>query len=473
MAECDTPDLEMAESLQTPSRTRYVVLAFLCSLAFILYIDRVCIGKAAKDIEQDLGLSHTQMGYIFGAFTIAYGMFEVVTGRWGDRFGSRGVLTRIVIWWSIFTALTGSIWKFSWDLGITIPLGFDRSWSLVFDSFLLMVVVRFLFGAGEAGALPNICRVLGRWFPLSERGFAQGSVICCMQLGGALAPVIATYLIGFAGWRWAFVTFGLCGVVWVTIFYNWFHDDPATHPQVNDAELRHITQGEQGSPAADAHGAIPWKAVLSNRNVWLLGSVVMCGSFSSYMYMFWFPTYLQEGRGVDEETAGWLAGLALGGSTLGSFLGGYFSTAMIRWTGELRWSRRVTGFVAMTLGGVLLAASTWFDSPYIAAGCAALASFAAFSQQANWWQVTSEVSGPHVGAIFGLMNSLGVPGAFLSPIFLGKFADWRSSLGYSGRLQWDPAFFVYAAVLIAGGCCWLLVDPTRPVVEKEEAEKEE
>src|SRR6266404_6196757 len=124
-----------------PTCARYVLLVFLGSLAFILYLDRVCISKAEVSIRGELGLSKTQMGFVFGAFTIAYGLFEVVTGRWGDRYGSRGVLTRIVIWWSFFTALTGA------------ALGF---W--------MLLTVRFLFGAGEAGALPNSARVLRAWF---------------------------------------------------------------------------------------------------------------------------------------------------------------------------------------------------------------------------------------------------------------------------------------------------------------------
>ena len=92
----------------TPTRARYGVLAFLCSLSFVLYIDRACIGKAAVAIRHDLELTEAQLGYALAAFTLAYGLFEVPTGRWGDRFGSRGVLARIVVWWSVFTALTGA-----------------------------------------------------------------------------------------------------------------------------------------------------------------------------------------------------------------------------------------------------------------------------------------------------------------------------------------------------------------------------
>src|SRR5262245_15368829 len=101
--------------LPRPTRVRYVVLAFLCSMAFVLYLDRVCIAQALAPMKEEFGFSYTQTSLVTIAFTVAYGLFEVPTGRWGDRYGSRRVLTRIVLWWSVFTALTGCVWKFSHD----------------------------------------------------------------------------------------------------------------------------------------------------------------------------------------------------------------------------------------------------------------------------------------------------------------------------------------------------------------------
>src|SRR5579871_2723911 len=216
-----------------PTAVRYRVLAWLCSLSFILYIDRLCISKAAPQIELELGISHTAMGFVFGAFTVAYGLFEVPTGRWGDRFGSRGVLTRIVVWWSMFTVLTGCVWPFHFDSGHGIELpGMPTPVPLVFDSFLLLLLIRFLFGAGEAGALPNAARVVACWFPLGGRGPAQGFINTSALVGGAVTPVIAAYVIAWRGWRWAFFLFGLLGVVWALGFHRWFRDTPAEHPGV-------------------------------------------------------------------------------------------------------------------------------------------------------------------------------------------------------------------------------------------------
>ena len=177
-------DAALADDAQRPSRARYVVLLFLCLLSMVLYLDRICIGIAGASICKELDINALRWGMVLGAFTLAYGMFEVVTGHWGDRYGSRGVLTRIVVWWSIFTALTGAAFGF---------------WSLI--------VVRFLFGAGEAGALPNASRVVTRWFPPAARGLARGVVITSTNVGGAVAPKLAEWMILAIGWKAMFVTF--------------------------------------------------------------------------------------------------------------------------------------------------------------------------------------------------------------------------------------------------------------------------
>src|SRR5258707_3340356 len=127
------------------TRARYVVLAFGVALAGVTYLDRVCISVTAKQIMRDLWLSELQMSFVFSAFTLAYAIFEIPTGYWGDRIGTRRVLTRIVLWWSSFTVLTAGAF-----------------------SYPSLLAVRFLFGIGEAGAPPHLARPLSLWFPSSD-----------------------------------------------------------------------------------------------------------------------------------------------------------------------------------------------------------------------------------------------------------------------------------------------------------------
>src|SRR4029079_15772120 len=160
------------------------------------------------------------MAWVFNAFMLAYCLFEVPTGHWGDRFGSRGAITSTVIWWSIFTALTGAAFGFYW-----------------------LVIFRFLFGAGEAGAFPNAARVVTRWFAPGERGLARGAITMTSLLGGAISPPLAAALIRSVGWRWTFGVFGLLGLAWAAVFYWKFRDDPPGAPRTADTHVeahRHI-----------------------------------------------------------------------------------------------------------------------------------------------------------------------------------------------------------------------------------------
>src|SRR5258706_155607 len=174
-----------------------MVLAFGVALAGVTYLDRVCISVTAKQIMEDLSLDAVRMSYVFSAFTFAYAMFEIPSGYWGDRIGTRRVLTRIVLWWSAFTALTAAAFSYPW-----------------------LLIVRFLFGIGEAGAWPNVARTFSRWFPASERGTAQGIFFMGADLMGGLTPLLVRLMLGHMRWCPGFVGFGMVGAVWATAWVS-------------------------------------------------------------------------------------------------------------------------------------------------------------------------------------------------------------------------------------------------------------
>ncbi len=236
-----------------PTSIRYLVLAWACSLSMITYIDRVCIKQVEGQISADLGLTSQQFAWVFAAFALSYSLFEVPSGWLGDRMGPRRVLMRIVLWWSVFTALTGYIYKFEWTLSLGL-------FTLTITSFGWLVAVRFLFGMGEAGAYPNIARALRSWFPYQRRGFAQGLMWMFARWGGAVAaPLIALFSMTYLGWRGAFYLFGIMGIVWVLFFWYFFRDTPIQHPAVNDAE-KLVCLGKAGVPtlAVDFRPMLPY-----------------------------------------------------------------------------------------------------------------------------------------------------------------------------------------------------------------------
>lgn len=421
---------------EQPTNARFMVLGVLCLLAGILYLDRICISAALGSIQKDLGLSNTQTSYVLMAFTLAYGLFEIPTGRWGDTIGARRVLTRVSLWWSVFTALTGAC---------------TNLWSLL--------VVRFLFGGGEAGAFPNVARVMSRWFPDHERGRAQGILLAASQIGGAVAPFLAAVLIQTIGWRLTFVLFGGVGVLWAIGFYAWFRDDPATHPQVNAAEAAHIgTRITSGH----VHAAIPWELVIHSPSIWFLSSIMIFQSFNSYIYFSWFPKYLEAARAVSKTEAGAMASVVLACAAVGTFLGGMVLDGFVLGGGVGR--RRLFGGTMFSLAAVMLAGSLLSSNAWLAVVCCGLSCFCTQATQSLWWSSAIGISGRHVGALFGLMNSAGVFGAMTSQYLVGALADWLGLLGLSGRAQWDPIFYIDLGVLAIAATLWFcfVMRPVEP-----------
>ena len=211
-----------------PSRhIRYRVVAFTVALAGVTYLDRISIGVLAPSIMRDLHITQLQMGFVFAAFTLAYALFEIPTAWWADRIGSRRVLTRIVLWWSAFTMLTGA--------AISYPI---------------LLITRFLFGAGEAGAWPNAARVFSRWIPVNERGRVQGIFFAGAHVAGGLTPAIVAWIAIVLPWRMVFVVLGFVGLAWAYSWYRWFRDEPHEHPAVTAEEpsIPRVSPGESHKP---------------------------------------------------------------------------------------------------------------------------------------------------------------------------------------------------------------------------------
>ena len=417
------------DRIDSPTRSRYVLGLWLCGLSAILYLDRICMSQAIVPIQRELGLTSLQISYVMMAFTLAYGLFEVPTGRMGDRFGSRNVLTRIVIWWSLFTGLTGAC-----------------------SGFFTLLIVRFLFGIGEAGAFPNAARVIARWYPVHERGRAQGAMLAAAQFGAVLAPVGAATLIETIGWRWSFVAFGSLGIVWAIGFWRWFRDDPAEHPGVNAAELA-IIRADLPTPLLEP-GPVPWRAALTNRGVVVLSLIMVLASFYTYFFYSWFPKYLSAARGVIDVETGMLASIVLAGSAIGMLFGGWLADRIPKWTAHPVTAKRYLGVGCYLTSAIGLYSGIRCDDPYALAALWGASFCALHITLPNWWTLAIPQCGRHVGALSGLMNGAGVIGAMSSQWFIGAFSDRREKAGYTGREQWDPLFDVYVGVLVLGAVAW-------------------
>jgi ACS family glucarate transporter-like MFS transporter len=413
-----------------PAPTRYILLYFACALSVITYIDRVCIGSSAPAIRAELGLTAVQMGWVFSAFTFAYAVFEVPSGWLGDVLGPRKTLMRIVLWWSAFTTASGAAWNFP-----------------------SLLIARFLFGAGEAGAYPNISRSFSRWFPATERGAAHGAVFMSSRLGGAIAPPLVILIISVAGWRASFWIFGSLGVLWSTFWWYWFRDDPATHPSVSSDELAVIKAGTP--PIASVR--VDWRDLL-DLNLLCICTMYFCIGYGLYFYLTWLPTYFKEARGFSTKQAAWLSGAVLLTEAVAAMAGGWLTDKLTARYG-LKVGRSIGG-IAMPLSGLFILSAAFTSHPIGAAVLIALAAGFADLCLSPSWAMCHDIGGESAGTVTGAMNTLGNLGGAISPLVVGYSVQiWGS---------WSTPLVITAFVYAIGGVLTLMCNPHRRLVFREQ-----
>lgn len=415
----------------TPSRTRYRVLALCVLLAGITYLDRICIAITAPKMQAEMGLSITQMSWVFAAFQFAYGVFEVPTGHWGDKIGTRRVLTRIVVWWSAFTMLTAGAFN-----------------------YVSLVAIRFLFGIGEAGAWPNVARTFSRWFPLHERATAQGIFFMGAHLAGGLTPLLVTWLMTFLPWRSLFLIFGSIGFLWAFFWYRWFRDEPSEHPSVSPEERALIEKGRVPSARHELNWA-RWKELLANASVLGLCGMYFTQSYGFSFYITWLPKYLREVRGVsDPALFGILAGLPLTFAVAADLFGGLTADRLSRAYG-VRTGRAMVGFGSLMLAGIFLIAGVWVSNVYFSAILIGLSGAMGAFLLGAAWGTCLDIGGNHAGVVSAAMNTAGQVGAFLCPLVVGYMVKWFG--------DWTAPVYLIGVLYCLGALCWLAINPTKPV----------
>ena len=399
---------------------RHRVLVLLGLLAIITYLDRACIAVAGPRMQKDLHISPAGWGWVTGIFFFAYAVFEIPTGSLADRLGPRRVLTRIVLWWSAFTSLTGAA---------------SNYWALL--------AIRFSFGAGEAGAFPNFTACISRWFPGIERAQALGLVIMASQIGGALSPLLVVPIQVRYGWRTSFYLFGVFGVLWAVAWYRWYRDTPSQMRKVSQRELDEI-----GSTSFPAHESLPWNVALRSKNLWSV--MLMAGSF----FFSWFQTFLVKARGFSEKQL-LLSTLPFLFGACGNAGGGFASDALVRRLG-LKWGRRACGM--MGAGGAAIA----LVIALLTANKILVLVFLGFTYmgiafvQPTSFAVCIDIARRYAGAVAGAMNTAAQCGAFLCSIIFGYLVKVSGS--------YDIPLIPMVLMLVLCAALWTRIDPTEQLI---------
>lgn len=421
------------EMVGRPTRIRFCVLAAGCLLAVITYIHRVGFATASVELKDSLGLSDGHLGWLMAAFMVGYGLFEMPWGYLGDRLGVRNILAAIILGGSTMTAA----------LVLVDLLPRQLAWILGF-----LLIVRFGFGAFQAGTFPSISRMVSDWIPVDERGGAQGLLWMSSRVGGAAAPYLLVWLIAVLGdWKVPVLIAAALGIAWCMVFWPWFRDQPEDMPQVNPAELALITSRRAARPAVH-HGPVPWSRMFRTPSVLALCAMYGCLGYSGNFFLTLLPTYLKNHRNIDSQTAGLLTSLPFAFGVAACLAGGALSDIVIRRWGP-SWGRRSVGAIGMSLGAVSILAAPWTTSIPMLALFLCLTFIGNDLAMGPAWAAAADIGGKHTGVLSGAMNMMASFTAALAAVLTGYLFE----SGY--RVL---PFVIFASSYVLGALCWLRVD---------------
>jgi len=425
---------------ETRSKVRLALIFLLFLVSAIAFLDRTNISVAGVEMRQEYGIDQVRLGWVFSAFLIGYALFQVPAGWLAARFGPRRVLTGALVWWGLFTALTA-----------LVPP--DARHAL-----LLLALVRFALGIGESVVYPSGNQLISRWIPIQERGKANGFIFAGVGAGSGMTPPLITAIILAQGWRASFYVCAIIGLVAGLIWYLVARDTPQRHPAVNAAELAHI---EAGLPAvADRpRGPVPWRAILTSRNVWGLFLSYFAFGYVAWIFFSWFYIYLAEARHLDLKSSATYSMLPFLCMTLGCLAGGVINDRVASRYG-LYWGRSGLAVVAFLLTGTFLVLGSMADDARLAVVILAGGAGAVYLSQSSFWSVTADIAGPHTGIVSGFMNM----GCQIGGAVTSSLTPWIAA-----QFGWTAAFIAGAVIVLLGVGAWAVVDPNR-MLEPDEAE---
>lgn len=426
------------------SHIRWFLIFWLFILSAVSYLDRVNISIAGGAIADAYHLSDVQLGKVFSSMLVGYAIFQTLSGRLADRYGSRRVLTLGVIWWGIFTAFTA-----------LVPAN-------IAGALFLFIVIRFLLGAGEAVIYPSANQFVARWIPVRERGIANGWIFAGVGAGAGLTPPLITYIMIHYGWRSSFVLCSLIGFMASAIWFLAARDTPQQHPRVCAAELSEIesglklsTSGEIQKSAADSSRVlVPWERIFRSKEIIAVTVSYFCYGYVAWIFFSWFYRYLAKVRGLDLKTSALYSMLPFLAMLVGCLAGGMINDRLTKWKGP-RIGRCMLAAFAIALAGIFIAYGSQVKSSRLASVVLAGGAGALYLSQSSFWSLTADLAGPSSGSVSGFMNTGNQIGAAIT----ASLTPWIAA-GYG----WTASFLVASALCFVGAACWLIVNPANSLL---------
>ena len=409
--------------MRLPFRATHSVLALLCVMYFITYIDRVNIGTAASEIQSDLKLTNTELGFVFSAFGYPYLLFQVTGGWVGDRFGPRRTLFWCGMIWALATILTG-----------------------LAGGLISLVAVRVMLGFGEGATFPTATRAMQNWTPASKRGFAEGLTHAFARLGNTVTPPLIAVLMAAVTWRGSFVVLGAVSLIWVLAWVWYFRDEPKDHPAITANELETLP-----ARATALEQKVPWAALC--QRMWPVTLTYFCYGWCLWLYLNWLPLFFKNSYSLDiKKSAIFSSGVFLAG-VFGDTLGGVLSDYLYHRTGNVRFAR-----LSVTILGFLGAFFSLLPMLYVheinsVALCLSAGFFFAELVIGPMWSVPMDIAPKYAGTTSGIMNTGSAFAAIVSPLAAGYVIDVTGN--------WYLPFIALMGFLLLGAFSALLMRPER------------
>jgi MFS family permease len=406
----------------SPSR---IVLALLCLIYLIFFVNRVDISTAAPLMKADLRLSNTQLGLVFSAFAIPYALFQLIGGWIGDKFGARLTLSACCAVVGASTILTGAATR----------------------GFVSLFVLRLALGFGEGAAFPTATRAMSGWIPVGSWGFAQGITHSFGRLGTAITPPIMAALLLFTSWRGSFVVLGLLSLLWLFAWAWYFRNEPENHPRITEAEL-----AELPAPRSGNRQAIPWRPLA--QRILPVTFVDFCYGWTLWLFLSWIPTFFFENYHLNLQSSAVFSAGVLFAGVIGDTVGGLATDRLLRTTGSLVVARRsviVTGFLG---AGVFLVPVVLIHDLKVAAIGLSLAFFFAELIVAPIWAIPMDIAPRFAGSASGMMNFGFAVAGLVSPSSFGYLVDRTGS--------WVVPFTASIALLLLGAALAMRLRPDQP-----------
>lgn len=391
----------------------------LVILGMVTFLDRINISVAGSSIMHDLELSPSQWGWVQSAFILSYGLMQIPMGALGDHFGHRKILAAIVLWWSAFTAFTG-----------------------LAGGLASLLVIRFMFGIGEAGSSPCSTGVISRWFEKSEVGKAQGYVWAASRMGGALTPFVVIPVMMWVGWRAAFYLLGALGVVWAVIWY-WYYRDSS------DSRVSRVSRESRET-------SFPWRMLFSNKQFWLICGMYFFYAFGSWFFFSWFPTFMELGRGFDKTELTYAVAVPFIMSMIGNIAGGHLTDKLTQKYG-IKIGRKALGSTSLTVSAVCMFLAAFIPGKMAVFVFLSLC-FGIFDLMLpSAWALCIDLGKRHAGTISGAMNTAGNIGGFCCGILFGELVQ------QSGN--YNLPLYMIAVMLLVSAVLFAFINPEKPIIK--------